>query len=117
MEVEHVFRALADHHRRLLLDLLSQSNGQTLTQLSAHLPMSRFGAMKHLRVLEDAGLVNTRKVGREKLHYLNPVPLQEVAGWVEQYRRFWDERLDRLEDYLREFQQEQKEQTNEPDEP
>jgi predicted transcriptional regulator len=117
MEVEHVFHALADHHRRHLLDLLSQNEGQTLTQLSAHLPMSRFGAMKHLRVLEDAGLVNSRKVGREKLHYLNPVPLQEVAGWLDQYRRFWDERLDRLEEYLLEVQKEHKEQRNEPDKP
>jgi len=111
-----VFHALADHHRRLLLDLLSQSDGQTLTELSAHLPMSRFGAMKHLRILEDAGLINTRKVGREKLHYLNPAPMQDVAGWVDKYRRHWEERLDRLEDYLRELQEEQKEQRNDPDE-
>jgi DNA-binding transcriptional ArsR family regulator len=77
--------------------------------------MSRFGAMKHLRILEEAGLLTTRKVGREKLHYLNPAPMQDVAGWVEQYRRFWDERLDRLEDYLRELQQ--KEQENDHKEP
>ena len=117
MEIEHVFHALADHHRRHLLDLLSQTDGQSLTELSAHLPMSRFGAMKHLRVLEDAGLVKTRKVGREKLHYLDPAPMQDVADWVEKYRRFWEERLDRLEDYLRELQQEQKEQRNEQDKP
>ena len=115
MEIEHVFKALADHHRRHLLDLLSQTDGQTLTELSAHLPMSRFGAMKHLRILEGAGLLTTRKVGREKLHYLNPVPMQDVAGWVERYRRLWDERLDRLEDYLREMQQ--KEQENDDREP
>ncbi len=112
-----MFHALADHHRRYLLDLLSRSGGQTLTELSAHLPMSRFGAMKHLRVLEDAGLVTTRKVGREKRHYLNPAPLQDVADWVEKYRRFWDERIDRLEDYLRELQQEQKERKNDPNKP
>jgi DNA-binding transcriptional ArsR family regulator len=117
MDVEHVFHALADHHRRHLLDLLSQADGQTLTQLGAHLPMSRFGAMKHLRVLEDAGLVDTRKVGREKLHYLNPAPLQEVADWVEQYRLLWEERLDRLEDYLRELQRQQKEQKNDRHDP
>src|SRR6266516_2224533 len=110
MGVEHVFHALADHHRRHLLDLLSQTNGQTLTQLSAHLPMTRFGAMKHLRVLEEADLVMTRKVGRKKLHYLNPAPMQDVADWVEQYRWFWEESMDRLEDYLRELQQ--KEQQN-----
>jgi DNA-binding transcriptional ArsR family regulator len=119
MEMEDVFHALADRHRRYLLDLLSRADGQTLTELSAHLPMSRFGAMKHLRVLEDAGLVRTRKVGREKLHYLNPAPLQQVAGWVEQYRRLWEERLDRLEEVLRELQQEQQtemEQSNASDE-
>ena len=115
MEVEHVFHALADHHRRYLLDLLYQTDGQTLTDLAAHLPMTRFGVMKHLRILEDAGLVTTRKVGREKLHYLNPVPMQDVADWVDQYRRLWDERMDRLEDYLRELQQkEQKNDRNEP---
>ena len=66
--------------------------------------MTRYGAMKHLRVLEEAGLVRTRKVGREKLHYLDPRPIQDVANWAEKYRRFWDESLDRLEDYLREIQ-------------
>ena len=110
-----MFKALADHHRRHLLDLLSQTDGQTLTDLSAHLPMTRFGVMKHLRILEDAGLVTTRKVGREKLHYLNPAPMQDVAGWVEKYRLFWDEGFDRLEDYLRELQQ--KEQRNDRNEP
>jgi predicted transcriptional regulator len=113
MDVEHVFHALADHHRRHLLDLLSRTDGQTLTQLSAHLPMTRFGAMKHLRILEEAGLVTTLKVGREKRHYLNPIPMQDVAAWVEQYRRFWEESMDRLEDYLRELQQ--KEQRNDSD--
>ena len=109
MDVEHVFKALADHHRRHLLDVLSQNGGLTLNELAAHLPMSRYGAMKHLRILEDAGLVRTRKVGREKLHYLNPGPMQEVAGWVDRSRRFWDERFDRLEDYLRELQQKEQE--------
>ena len=104
MAVELVFKALADPHRRHLLDALAQNDGQSLTDLCADLPMSRFGVMKHLRVLEDAGLISTRKVGRETRHYLNPAPIQEVASWTEQYRRFWDERLDRLEDYLRELQ-------------
>lgn len=115
MEVEHLFHALADHHRRHLLDLLSQTDGQTLTALTAHLPMTRFGVMKHLRILEDAGLVTTRKVGREKLHYLNPAPMQDVADWLEQYRRLWEGRMDRLDDYLRELQQQ--EQKNDPDKP
>jgi DNA-binding transcriptional ArsR family regulator len=108
MEVEHVFKALADHHRRHLLDLLSQTDGQTLNDLCAHLPMTRFGVMKHLGILEEAGLITTRKVGREKLHYLNPVPMQDVADWLGQYRRFWEESLDRLDDYLREIQQKER---------
>lgn len=105
MEVEHVFKAVADRHRRHLLDSLAQKDGQTLTELCAHLPMSRFGVMKHLDILEEAGLITTRKVGREKLHYLNPAPMQEVANWVERYRQFWEERLDRLEAILQELQQ------------
>ena len=105
MAVEQVFKALADPHRRHLLDALAQTDGQTLTQLCAHLPMSRFGVMKHLDILEEAGLITTRKVGREKRHYLNPGPTPDVAAWDEQYRRFSDELLDRLEAYLPEFQQ------------
>jgi DNA-binding transcriptional ArsR family regulator len=107
MLTEQVFQALADGHRRHLLDLLSQADGQTLNQLSAHLPMTRFGAMKHLRVLEDAGLITTRKVGREKRHYLNAVPLAGVATWADKYRRLWEARLDALDDYLKEQQQEE----------
>lgn len=101
MDVEHVFKALADHHRRHLIDMLAQKDGQTLTELCAHLPMSRIGVMKHLRILEEAGLIRTRKVGRNKLHYLNPAPLQSVADWADQYRRFREESYDRLEDILR----------------
>jgi DNA-binding transcriptional ArsR family regulator len=114
MEVEHVFKALADHHRRRLLDALAQTDGQTLTELCAHLPMTRFGVMKHLDILEAAGLITTRKVGREKRHYLTPAPLQDVDAWMAQYRRLWDERLDRLEDYLRDLQA--KEQHHDHDE-
>ena len=109
MEDESVFRALADPSRRRLLDLLFERDGRTLSELESELPMTRFGVMKHLRILEEAGLIATRKVGREKLHYLNPGPMQEVAGWVDRYRRFWDERFDRLEDYLRELQQKEQE--------
>lgn len=104
MEVEQVFKALADHHRRRLLDVLAHTDGQTLTELCAHLPMTRFGVMKHLDILEAAGLITTRKVGREKRHYLNPAPLQDVDAWMEPYRRLWNARLDRLEDYLRDLQ-------------
>ena len=70
MEAEHVFKAVADHHRRQLLDSLAQHDGQTLTELCALMPMSRIGVMKHLDILEQAGLITTRRVGRKKLHSL-----------------------------------------------
>src|SRR5438128_9297196 len=84
---DRVFRALADAGRRLLLDSLFSEDGQTLRQLAARLPsMTRFGVMKHLRLLEAAGLVATRKVGREKLHYLNPVPIRLIHDrWIGKY--------------------------------
>lgn len=86
MEQEFVFRALADPHRRHLLDLLYERDGRTLSELEAELPMTRFGVMKHLRVLEEAGLIVTRKVGREKFHYLNPVPIQLISErWIKKY--------------------------------
>ena len=88
MEHENVFRALADPTRRRLLDLLFERDGRSLTELEAELPMTRFGVMKHLRVLEDAGLIATRKVGREKLHYLNPVPIHEIADrWIGKFEK------------------------------
>ncbi|GAA4988547.1 metalloregulator ArsR/SmtB family transcription factor [Kitasatospora paranensis] len=81
-----VFKALADPTRRFLLDLLFARDGRTLTELESELEMSRFGVMKHLRVLEDAGLVVTRKSGREKLHFLNPVPIRLVHDrWIDKY--------------------------------
>ena len=81
-----VFRALADPTRRFLLDRLFERDGQTLTELSSGLEMSRFGVMKHLSILEDAGLVTTQKVGREKFHYLNPVPIRLVHDrWIDKY--------------------------------
>ena len=80
------FKALADASRRKLLDLLRQRDGQSLSELEAHLPMTRFGVMKHLKLLEEAGLVTTEKVGREKHHYLNPIPIQMVYDrWVRRY--------------------------------
>jgi len=82
-----VFRALADTTRRFLLDLLFTRDGRTLTELESELEMTRFGAMKHLRVLEEAGLVVTRRAGREKLHFLNPVPIRLVHDrWIDKYR-------------------------------
>src|ERR1700742_1920446 len=84
--MDDVFRALADPTRRSLLDELFQRDGQTLTALERRLPMTRFGVMKHLKVLEQAGLVVTRKQGREKLHFLNPVPIRLVHDrWIDKY--------------------------------
>jgi DNA-binding transcriptional ArsR family regulator len=82
-----VFKALADPTRRFLLDLLYQRDGRTLTELESELDMTRFGVMKHLRVLEDAGLVVARRSGREKLHFLNPIPIQLIhQRWIDKYR-------------------------------
>jgi DNA-binding transcriptional ArsR family regulator len=81
-----VFRALADPTRRLLLDRLLLRDGRTLTQLESELEMTRFGVMKHLRVLEDAGLIVTKRSGREKLHFLNPVPIRLIHDrWIDKY--------------------------------
>ncbi|HEY6721920.1 MAG TPA: metalloregulator ArsR/SmtB family transcription factor [Burkholderiales bacterium] len=86
--MDKVFKALADPGRRLLLDKLHADNGQTLGQLCEHLDMSRQAVTKHLKVLEDATLVVTLKRGREKLHYLNPVPINEIAErWIGKYER------------------------------
>ncbi|MED4753549.1 metalloregulator ArsR/SmtB family transcription factor [Brevibacillus choshinensis] len=91
MEDENdIFKALADPSRRTLLDLLYASDGRTLSDLCNHLQMSRFGVMKHLHVLEEAGLLTTRKVGREKLHYLNPVSIREIYDrWVSKFTEPW----------------------------
>jgi DNA-binding transcriptional ArsR family regulator len=84
---DRVFKALADPTRRFLLDLLFERDGRPLTELESELEMTRFGAMKHLRVLEDAGLVVTRRSGREKLHFLNPVPIRLIHDrWIDKYR-------------------------------
>ena len=88
--MDDVFRALADPTRRSLLDELYREDGQTLTALEGRLPMSRFGVMKHLKVLEEANLVVTKKRGREKLHFLNPVPIRLVHDrWVSKYAEPW----------------------------
>ena len=82
-----VFKALADPTRRMLLDRLFTRDGRTLTELEAQLEMTRFGVMKHLKVLEGAGLVVYRKQGREKLHFLNPVPIRQIHDrWIDKYR-------------------------------
>src|SRR3954468_17449170 len=88
--MDEVFKAMADPTRRSLLDELFREDGQTLTSLEERLPMTRFGVMKHLKVLEEAGLVKTRKRGREKLHFLNPVPIRLVHDrWVSKYAEPW----------------------------
>jgi DNA-binding transcriptional ArsR family regulator len=83
---DRVFKALADRTRRFLLDRLFARDGRTLTELESELEMTRFGVMKHLRVLEDAGLVVTRRSGRRKLHFLNPVPIRLIHDrWIDKY--------------------------------
>jgi DNA-binding transcriptional ArsR family regulator len=84
---DRVFKALADPTRRHLLDRLCERDGRTLTELESELEMTRFGVMKHLRVLEDAGLVVTLRSGREKLHFLNPVPIRLIHDrWIRKYQ-------------------------------
>jgi len=88
--MDEVFKALADPTRRSLLDELFKEDGQTLSALEARLPMTRYGVMKHLKVLEEAHLVTTKRRGREKLHFLNPVPIRLVHDrWVSKYAEPW----------------------------
>jgi DNA-binding transcriptional ArsR family regulator len=83
---DQVFKALADTSRRFLLDLLFKRDGQTLGELESQLAMTRFGVMKHLRVLEQAGLIVTRRSGREKLHFLNAVPIRLIHDrWIDKF--------------------------------
>ncbi|HKG10558.1 MAG TPA: metalloregulator ArsR/SmtB family transcription factor [Gaiellaceae bacterium] len=83
---DRVFKALADPTRRLLLDRLFERGGRTLGELESQLEMTRFGVMKHLRVLEQAGLVVSRKVGRTREHFLNPVPIRLIHDrWIDKY--------------------------------
>jgi DNA-binding transcriptional ArsR family regulator len=95
--MDEVFKALGDPTRRELLDRLRRRDGQSLSALEEGLPMSRFGVMKHLRVLEEAGLVSTQKRGREKLHFLNPVPIRLIHDrWVSKYAEPWASALSEL---------------------
>jgi uncharacterized protein YndB with AHSA1/START domain len=99
--VDDVFKALADPTRRSLLDELFTQDGQTLSALEERLPMSRFGVMKHLKVLEEAGLVVTKRRGREKLHFLNTVPIRLVHDrWVSKYAEPWAAGLGDLKRHL-----------------
>jgi uncharacterized protein YndB with AHSA1/START domain len=99
--MDAVFRALADTTRRDLLDELFREDGQSLSALEKHFSMTRFGVMKHLKVLEEAGLVVTRRRGREKLHFLNPVPIRLVHDrWVSKYAEPWAAALSGLKKEL-----------------
>src|SRR3979411_2890811 len=101
--MDEVFRALADPTRRSLLDELFRQDGETLSSLEGRLPMTRFGVMKHLRLLEEAGLVVTRRRGREKLHFLNAVPIRLVHDrWVSKYAEPWAATLSGLKHQLEE---------------
>jgi uncharacterized protein YndB with AHSA1/START domain len=99
--VDEVFKALADPTRRGLLDELFREDGQTLGALEARLPMTRFGVMKHLKLLEEAGLVVSKRRGREKVHYLNPVPIRLIHDrWVSKYAEPWAAGLSGLKSTL-----------------
>src|ERR1700722_11208088 len=99
--MDDVFRALADPTRRALLDELFNNDGQTLSALEARLPMTRFGVMKHLRVLEHAGLVVTKRRAPEKLHFLNPIPIRLIHDrWVSKYAQPWAATLSALKHHL-----------------
>jgi len=98
-----VFKALADPTRRHLLDRLYERDGRTLLELESGLEMTRFGVMKHLKVLQEAGLVVTRRRGREKLHYLNPVPIRLIHDrWIDKYT---ERRVSALVDLKHELEQ------------
>ncbi|HET6653203.1 MAG TPA: metalloregulator ArsR/SmtB family transcription factor [Nocardioides sp.] len=99
--MDAVFKALADPTRRDLLDALFVQDGQTLTALEERVPMTRFGVMKHLKILEEAGLVVSRKRGRERLHFLNPVPIRLIHDrWVSKYAEPWAAALTELKSDL-----------------
>lgn len=104
MDADIVFRALADPSRRHLLDRLFEQNGQTLNELCAGMKMTRQAVSKHLVLLEEANLIVTRKQGRDKLHYLNPVPIHEIADrWIGKYERA---RLDVLSQLKKDLEKE-----------
>src|SRR3954452_23870250 len=102
---DRIFKALADPTRRFLLDRLFDRDGRTLTELGSELEMTRFGVMKHLRLLEEAGLIVVRRSGREKLHYLNPVPIRQIHNrWID---KFTERRVSALIDLKTELEKEQ----------
>jgi DNA-binding transcriptional ArsR family regulator len=100
---DRVFKALADPTRRFLLDLLFRRDGRTLNELESEVKMTRFGVMKHLRILEEAGLIVTRRSGRNKLHFLNAVPIRMIyERWIDKYTEKWAATLTKLKKKLEE---------------
>ncbi|MBB2948130.1 DNA-binding transcriptional ArsR family regulator [Actinoplanes lutulentus] len=101
---DRVFKALADPSRRFLLDLLFTRDGRTQSELESELEMTRFGVAKHLKVLEEAGLVVVRRSGREKLHFLNPVPIRQIHDrWID---KFTEHQVTALIDLKRQLEEE-----------
>ena len=104
-DFDKVFKALADPGRRLLLDRLFEDNGQTLGQLCERMEMTRQAVTKHLKLLERAGLIERKKQGREVFISFRGEPLRQVAEWVHEYERFWNERLDEFQQYFKDKKQ------------
>lgn len=102
--METIFSAVADPTRRQILDRLRSHGPLSVKQLSAPLPISRQGVTKHLDILLKSGLVEMRRVGRERLHFLNPQPLHELEQWLQPYSEIWDRRLTRLQQHLEDRQ-------------
>lgn len=100
--MEHVFTAVADPTRRQLLEHLRSHGPLSIKQLAQPLPISRQAVTKHLDILMQSGLVEMRRVGRERVHFLDPTPLREVEDWLVPYSELWDQRLSRLRKHLEE---------------
>ena len=100
--MESIFSAVADPTRRTILERLRSHGPLSIKQLSEPLPMSRQAVTKHLDILIGSGLVEVRRMGRERLHFLNPAPLHEVEDWLRPYADAWDRRLERLQQHLEE---------------
>lgn len=100
--MQDVFEAVSDPTRRMILECLRSQGPLSVTALSDPLPISRQAVTKHLDILMESGLVEMRRVGRERMHFLDPAPLQEVGSWLRPYAEAWDKRLSRLQRHLEE---------------